>query len=235
MKPLAARLILVRHGHVAGNPAGKGRPDSDARMNGWIDTPLSPLGWLQVNALRERMKREPPAVARYSSPLQRAAMTARARAGLPVGPLRLLDELKEIHCGKVDGWLATETRLRYPEVWEANLRQDDEDLRRPAGAGGCGDRGGCRVRGEVARDPRERCVSAVRRIVAEHPGERVLVFTHAGVISQLLGVIHGLRPASWEQFRPGNCGITEIEWMDGAGRPIRPAHRPPPARAHGAH
>ncbi|HJX27015.1 MAG TPA: histidine phosphatase family protein [Thermoanaerobaculia bacterium] len=207
MKPLAARLILVRHGHVAGNPAGKGRPDSDARMNGWIDTPLSPLGWLQVNALRERMKREPPAVARYSSPLQRAAMTARALAGLPFGPLRLLDELKEIHCGKVDGWLATETRLRYPEVWEANLRQDDDDLRWPGG--------------ESYRELRERCVSAVRRIVAEHPGERVLVFTHAGVISQLLGVIHGLRPASWEQFRPGNCGITEIEWMDGAGRLIR--------------
>lgn len=175
-------------------------------MNGWTDTPLSALGWLQANALRERMKREPPTVVRYSSPLQRAVVTARALAGLPFGPLRLLDELKEIHCGEVDGWTVTETRLRYPEIWAANLRQEDDDLRWPGG--------------ESYREHRERCLAAVQRISEAHPGERVLVFTHAGVISQVMGVLHGVRPAAWEPFRPGNCSITEIEWADGTGRLI---------------
>jgi alpha-ribazole phosphatase/probable phosphoglycerate mutase len=199
---LATRLILVRHGHIAGNT----RSEAEGRMNGWTDSPLSPLGWLQANALRERMKRESPTTARYSSPLQRAVITARALSGLPFGPLRLLDELKEIHCGEVDGWTATEARLRYPEVWEANLRQDDDDL--------------CWPGGESYRELRERCLAAVRRISEAHPGERVLVFTHAGVISQLMGVLHGVRPAAWEPFRPGNCSITEIDWTDGAGRLI---------------
>lgn len=198
-----SHLILVRHGHIAGNT----RSEAEGRMNGWTDAPLSPLGWLQANALRERMKREPPTVARYSSPLRRAVSTARALSGLPFGPLRFLDELKEIHCGEVDGWTASETRLRYPEIWEANLRQDDDDLGWPGG--------------ESYRQLRDRCLLAVRRITEAHPGERVLVFTHAGVISQLMGVLHEIRPAAWEPFRPGNCSITEIEWTDGTGRLIR--------------
>lgn len=176
-------------------------------MNGWTDVPLSPLGWRQVNAFQERMRSEPAAVACYSSPLQRAADTARALIALPCGPPRLLDDLKEIHCGEVDGWPAAVTRQHYPDLWEANLRQEDDDLRWPGG--------------ESYREFRERTLSGVRRIAAAHPGERVVVVTHAGVISQLMGVLHGLRPAAWEQFRPGNCSITELEWADGSGRPIR--------------
>lgn len=200
---LASRLILVRHGHIAGNTPS----EAEGRMNGWTDAPLSPLGWLQANELRERMKREIPTVARYSSPLRRAVATARSLSGLSFGPLRFLDELKEIHCGEVDGWSAAETRRRHPEIWEANLRQDDDDLRWPGG--------------ESYRQLRERSLLAVRRITEAHPGERVLVFTHAGVISQLLGAIHDLRPAAWRQFRPGNCSLTEIEWVAGSGRLIR--------------
>lgn len=195
-----AHLVLIRHGHIAGNTR------SEARMSGWTDFPLSPLGWRQVEALRGRMASEPPAAARYASPLRRAYETAQALADLRFGPLHLLDEIKEIHCGEVDGWTASETQRCYPELWEANMRLEDDDIRWPGG--------------ESYRELRERCCAGLDRIAAAHPGERVVVVTHAGVISQAVGALHGLRPANWK-FRPGNCSLTEIEWGNGGGRLVR--------------
>lgn len=170
-------------------------------MSGWTDFPLSSLGWRQVEALRRRMASEPPGEARYASPLRRAHETAQALDGLPFGPLHLLDEIKEIYCGEVDGWTASRTQQCYPQIWEANLRQDDDDIRWPGG--------------ESYRELRERCCAGLDQIAATHPGERVVVVTHAGVISQVIGALHGLRPASWGKFRPGNCSLTEVEWGPG--------------------
>lgn len=199
MRPV--RLILIRHGHVAGNTL------SEARVNGWTECPLSPLGRRQARALRHRLALEPPAAALYSSPLQRAVDTARALAGLPLGPLRLLPELREMYCGEIDGLPAPEAQQRYPHLWEANQRQDDEDLHWPGG--------------ETYREFRQRCLTGLRRIVQTHPGERAVVVTHAGVISQILGAIHGLHSAQWASFRPGNGSLTEVEWGLGGGTLLR--------------
>lgn len=190
MRPV--RLILIRHGHVAGNSP------AEERVNGWSECPLSPLGRRQARALRRRLALEPPAAALYSSPLRRAADTARALEGLPLGPLRLLPELREMYCGELDGFPAVEAQQRYPDIWETNRRQEDEDLRWPGG--------------ETYREFRQRCLTGLRRIVQTHPGERVVVVTHAGVISQILGAMHGLHSAQWASFRPGNASLTEVEW-----------------------
>ena len=195
------RLILIRHGQVAGNIL------SQARVNGWTECPLSPLGRRQARALRHRMAVEPPAAALYSSPLRRAVETARAFDGLPLGPLRLLPELREMYCGEIDGLPALEAQQRYPHLWEINQRQEDEDLHWPGG--------------ETYREFRQRCLTGLRRIVQTHPGERVVVVTHAGVISQILGAIHGLHSAQWGFFRPGNASLTEIEWGLGGGVLLR--------------
>ena len=55
---------------------------------------------------------------------------------------------------------------------------------------------------------------------AAHPGQRVWVVTHAGVISQLL-CSSGISAASWEVFRPGNASITEVSWDGQAGTLLR--------------
>jgi broad specificity phosphatase PhoE len=198
---LPARLILIRHGHIAGNSP------SEARVNGWTDFPLSSLGRRQVEALRLRMASEPPAAVRYASPLQRAFETARALDGLPFGPLHPLDELKEIYCGEVDGWEVAELWRCHSQLCQALLRQEDDDLRWPGG--------------ESLREFRARCIAGVDRIAAAHPGERVLAVTHAWVITQILGVLQGHRPAVWQEHRPGNCSLTEIEWGNGGGRLFR--------------
>jgi broad specificity phosphatase PhoE len=189
-------LIFVRHGHTAANDV------EDVQVSGWTDHPLSPLGRRQADALRRRLEVTPPDVI-YTSPLQRAASTAEALAGLAPQPPQPLDDLREIYCGEADGRPLREARERFAEVWAANLRQEDESLRWPGG--------------ESYREFRDRCLAAVHRIAAAHPGERVVVVTHAGVICQVIGAIHGHSPALWDCFRPGNCSLTEVEWRGGTG------------------
>ncbi len=193
--------MFVRHGHTAATVANGG--SSEVLVSGWADFPLSPLGRRQVEALCRRLEGSS-LDAIYSSPLQRAVATAAALAHLAPTPPRLLDGLREISCGELEGLSIDELRQRHPEIWEANLRQEDDDLRLPGG--------------ESYRELRDRCLEAIRRIAADHQGQRVLIVTHAGVISQVVGALHGRSPAGWDSFRPGLCSITEVEWEGEVGR-----------------
>jgi broad specificity phosphatase PhoE len=193
-----ARLILIRHGHTAANSGS-----AELRMSGWTNFPLSELGRRQAEALSRRLAEGPPVSALYASPLQRASDTARALTGLGIREIRCLEELREIGCGEVDGWPVSLVGERYPDLWEANLRQEDPHFRWPGG--------------ESYQELRDRSLAALNRIAAAHPGERVAVVTHAGVICQAIGWLHGISPAEWSRFRPGNCSLTEIEWAADCG------------------
>jgi broad specificity phosphatase PhoE len=113
-------------------------------------------------------------------------------------------DLREIGCGAADGRSVHEVRASYPEHWGRNERQDDDDFRWPGG--------------ESYREFRERCLRAVRRIAARHPGACVAVFTHTGVVTQLIGAIRGFPAARWSAYRPKNGSITVIDWDGPAGR-----------------
>ncbi len=195
-------LDLIRHGHVADNDAGE-----HARLCGWTDPPLSPLGRWQADALRAQLRREPAAAAVYASPLRRARNTAQAVADALGLPLRLRRSLREIGCGAVDGWPLSLVKRRYPTLWATNLAQRDPAFRWPGG--------------ESCRTFRARAVRVVERIAAAHPGERVLVVTHTGVITQLLGALAGTSAARWDAFRVGNASITELRWPQGPGTLLR--------------
>ncbi|AUX42540.1 uncharacterized protein SOCE26_039730 [Sorangium cellulosum] len=194
-------LTLVRHGRTAGNGASPGTP-----MSGWTDTPLDARGRQEAEALGRRLAAGPGFDAVYTSPLSRALETARIAAGA-WGPPRPLDDLREIGCGDVDGAPIEEVKARHAALWEANLRQDDDDFRWPGG--------------ESYRELRARCLAAVRAIAAAHPGGRVLVVTHAGVIGQIVGALRGVPPARWEPFRPGNTSLTTISWEGDRGVLLR--------------
>lgn len=134
----------------------------------------------------------------YSSPLQRAVDTAWA-VGDAIGQRpRLVDCLREIHCGLLDGQLLHEVRSRYPVLWQRNLAQTDETFGWPGG--------------ETYQAFRRRVVDAMREIVATHSGERVAIVTHAGVISQIAGLLSGVSAARWDTFRAGNASVTELLW-----------------------
>jgi broad specificity phosphatase PhoE len=113
------------------------------------------------------------------------------------------DSLREIHCGRLEGVPLVEVQRRYPSLWQANLRQTDDGFRWPGG--------------ESYRDFRRRVLRAVATVANAHPGQQVMIVTHAGVISQVLGALNGIRAARWEAFRPSNASLTIVDWADGTG------------------
>ena len=192
-------LLLVRHGHVADNDLGKG-----SRLCGWTDPPLSALGRKQAQRLAIRLARAVPASAAvYSSTSRRALETAATVAAALRLPVRAWPSLREIGCGSVDGWTLARVRRRYPRLWAANMAHDDAGFAWPGG--------------ETYRRFRARVLGSIRRIARQHPGQRVVVVTHAGAITQALGALQGVDAARWDVYRAGNASVTRLEWNGTGG------------------
>lgn len=191
-----ASLLFIRHAETASNLGG-----ADAVMSGCFDLPLTERGVHQAQVLGARLTEEPPPDIIYSSPLQRARRTAAAVAERVAREVSLLPALREIDCGAVDGWPLRKVQEHYPREWAQNNARSDPDFRWPGG--------------ESYREFRERTLQALRAIVDRHPAERVMIVTHAGVISQFMGARWGISAARWDRFRPRNTSITELQRRGG--------------------
>ena len=188
------RLILIRHAHVDTGKDG-------LRMCGWLDLPLSSIGELQLQCLRdEPSKFKPDAV--YASSLLRARLTAETLAAKWRAHVTIDPDLREINCGALEGMLIDEVKRRFPELWTRNASQDDFDFAWPDG--------------EAYKYFRVRVFNALDRIAGQHPDARIPVVTHSGVIAQVVGAIKGLSPAVWDQNRPAPLTATEVIWRGGA-------------------
>jgi len=180
-------LLLIRHGETSANTGGI--------WHGSTDTPLSERGLAQARRVGEHLARElagaPPA-ALYTSPLQRAAHTAREiGAALGLEPV-VEPNLAEYALGSWEGRPYREL-LEVEDFWR-RIR-DDPDFA-PAG-------------GESVRQVAERFAQALRRIAAAHPGRRAVAVSHGGVISLGLGWLLEGRHSSWERLL-GNCALAEL-------------------------
>lgn len=173
---------------------GESEWNRERRVQGQRDPALSPLGERQAEAVARRLEGER-WDALYSSDLTRARLTAQEiarRVGLVVHER---PELRERSLGVLEGLLADEARARYPD-WDAP---------------------------EVGREPArafyERAKAAFGAIVAAHPGERVLVVSHGGLIYQYLEFLRELG-AGTGGVSVENTGVTRVEWpAGGSGRP----------------
>jgi broad specificity phosphatase PhoE len=200
--PSATTFILVRHGQSTGNLS------SGTLMGGWTDLPLTERGSWEASTLASRLLDEQRPSAIFSSPLQRAAQTAVLLGErLSIEPVVLEPALREIGCGEVDGWPVRRVQERYPDAWANNSKQTDPDFRWPGG--------------ESYREFRERVLCAMAAIARRYPAQRVLVVTHAGVVSQLIGWVRGENPARWDAFRPRNATVTELRWSETSGEVVR--------------
>lgn len=185
------RLLLIRHAHV----------DSGSRLCGWLDVPLSRAGRARLQALvRRGTSREAPA-ALYTSPLARAREVADALAERWQLEPFPADAAREIHCGVLEGRRFEEIEREYPELWARNNAQAEDTFAWPEG--------------ESYADFRARVLAACGEIAARHPGQRVALVTHSGVIAQVLGTIRGRTAAAWEQDRPDPLTATEVTWTNG--------------------
>ena len=185
----ATEFWVVRHGESTWNSAG--------RYQGQTDVPLSALGALQAAALAERLTGLT-FDAVYASDLARARRTAEVVSerlhGAP--PVELRPELREIDVGELTGLVVSEIRERYPDYLTA-LQADPWATQRPGG--------------ESMADLFGRCGDAFHALRAAHPGGRVLVFTHGGVVRVAVGLALGGVPGhAWSRLSVTNTSITRV-------------------------
>ena len=110
----SATIFLVRHGETEWNRS--------RRYQGWSDSPLTPHGVAQAEAIGKRLRVLPEAAAAeiVASPLGRARRTAEIiaeRLGRHA-PLRFDDRLKEISLGSWDGLHRTEIASLAPGIFD---------------------------------------------------------------------------------------------------------------------
>jgi broad specificity phosphatase PhoE len=188
----ASHLLLIRHAHA----------DADERLCGHFDARLSSRGRAQLDALRAARRRQPPPDALYTSPLGRAREVAGVLEALWGLRADELEAVREIDCGALDGMRLDDVQREFPHLWQLNAAQVDDGFAWPGG--------------ESYARFRARVIGALAGIAARHPGARVAVVTHAGVISQVLGCMRGRSAAAWEHDRPAPLSATEVVWANGA-------------------
>ena len=186
----ATELILVRHGQqVFPDPA-------TGKVGDWVDPPLSEIGTRQAEAVgRYLAKRRVDVV--YSSHLVRANLTGRAVAashGLDViveEDLREIETFRDLPSDVSPMEAVGELRLKGAR--ERFVRHRSWDVYPYT---------------ERNEDFRHRTVNAIEGILALHPGQRVVVACHGGVINAYIGEVLSLATAMF--FRPAHASVHRV-------------------------
>jgi alpha-ribazole phosphatase len=178
-----ARLILVRHAE----------PDDTARgrICGRLDAGLSARGRAQAERLAGSLAGHG-IVAVYTSPRVRARETV---ARVPPRAI-VVDDLREIDFGALEGMTYDEAAARHPEVYRCWMERPTE-VAFPDG--------------EQYGDLRRRVRSAASAIVAAHPRSCVLVAAHGGTIRTLLAEALGMADRDIFRVAVDHASISVID------------------------
>ncbi len=176
-----------------------GEPEGGRRYRGSrIDDPLSERGWQQMwQAVGEHRHWD----LVVSSPLQRCLAFARAlgeRHALP--PVMVEPDFREVGFGRWEGLSPEEVQRQDPDGYQAFYR--DPVHCRPDGAE------------DLLRFGR-RVAQGYQRLTEKHPGQRVLVVAHAGVIRAVLGHVLQAPAVAWYRVKVDNAGISRFIHQSG--------------------
>ncbi|MFT3900399.1 MAG: histidine phosphatase family protein [Gordonia sp. (in: high G+C Gram-positive bacteria)] len=159
--PEPTRIVLLRHGQT---------PLSiDRRYSGRADVALTETGREQAARAAARLANWPVS-AIISSPLQRTRATAEPLAAATGLPVTVDERLIETDFGEWEGLTFAEAARRDPELHRAWV----------------GDAGAVPPGGESFAATAERVTDARASIVAEHPGQTVVVVSHVTPIKSML-------------------------------------------------
>lgn len=192
------RLLLVRHGESIGN--------FENRLQGHEDYDLTDLGRQQALLTGERLA-ELGATALYTSPLLRAAHTARtiaSRLGIEPG---VLPDVSEYHFGDLAGKTYADLRRHFDQGTLAGSTPAPPPTAQPIE----------RVYpGEEGRENFYRRVTeSIWAVMDNHPDETVAVVSHGGPIALFCQTVLGLPYKRPMPFGVNNCSLTMIEATDG--------------------
>ena len=183
-------IILIRHGETEWN--------SQFRMQGHSNSPLSEVGRVQIQALGEWMKNMPFDHI-YSSDSLRARQTAEAITQYSGDVLQFDQRIREKNLGVFEGLTSIEARERYPEVYR---------LFKNGGANYVIDEG------ESTQQVLDRALKFIEEISLRHPEQRVVMVTHGGVVRVLMKHTLGLSIDAPTSFMIKNTGIFRLVWND---------------------
>jgi broad specificity phosphatase PhoE len=188
--PLAARLVLVRHGETAAN--------REFRYIGSSDNALTQQGQTQALQLAEALS-VLPVSAVYSSPRQRAFQTAlpiAARHGLAV---QVLDDLREVDFGTWEGLKRSEVlALSTQDAEQLHAWERDTALAPPGG--------------ESLEAMHVRVSALVEKLVQEHSDQTVVLVSHVGPIKAVLCSALGAPISSAFRIFLDPATISVVDW-----------------------
>jgi probable phosphoglycerate mutase len=186
--PTAADLLLIRHGES--EPAD---PDSPFPLvGGHADPALAALGHEQAERVGHRLA-SVKIEAIYVTPLRRTAQTAEPLARrLGLTP-QVEQDLREVHLGEWEGGLYRKMVAEQDPVAMRMWAEERWDVIPGA---------------ERSESFAARVGGAINRIAGRHPGQRVAVFAHGGVIGQALALAARSRPFAF--ITADNASISRL-------------------------
>ncbi|HBC96571.1 MAG TPA: histidine phosphatase family protein [Clostridium sp.] len=156
------KLYITRHGETVWN--------TEKRMQGRKDSPLTEEGIRQANLLKKRLKSIDFSVV-YSSPSGRALRTAKILVESRNIPIIKDDRLMEIDLGKWEGFNQKEIGKKNPE--QLHNFWTSPDVYEPEG-------------GEKFEHVKDRVVPLIKGIINKCDGKNVLIVTHAVTLKVIM-------------------------------------------------
>ncbi len=179
-------LTLVRHGETPAN--------LDGVWHGSTDTLLTERGRAQAERVGAYIgETYPESSALYASPRTRTLDTAAPIAQALGLEVQVEPGLAEYDLGEWEGRSYREL-AETEKLWE---RMKTEPDFAPSG-------------GESPIQVRDRMAEALRRIDATHPDERIVVVTHGGALSLVLGDLLDGDYSNWHRIMT-NAAVSELE------------------------
>jgi 2,3-bisphosphoglycerate-dependent phosphoglycerate mutase/probable phosphoglycerate mutase len=195
-------IWLVRHGQTELNKA--------RRYQGATDSPLTPFGLRQAEALGQRLRRIPFRLA-ITSPATRTRLTAETILGNREALIVEDPRWAETNHGRWEGLTYREVRAHFPE--EAVARFTDLLNGRAGG-------------GESLAEVATRVTQGWAALLQQNPGGRVLLVSHATPIQLILCAISGMAPTLHWRWRIDLGSVTAID-VYGGGAIVRMVNEVP--------
>ena len=159
---MTTTIYITRHGQTVWN--------TEKRMQGWSDSPLTELGIQQARWLEERLK-DTKLDAIYSSPINRALSTANIMNSKRNIPLYTDLRLKEINMGIWEGLTQDEIQKSYSKelynFWNVPQLYNPYD-------------------GETFYQIRQRTEEFIKEIISKNIGKDILIVTHTITLKAIM-------------------------------------------------
>lgn len=170
----------------------------------WVDPPLSATGRQQALAVGAALAQDQVDVV-LASPMSRAQDTARAIAQqheldvLTVEGLHEIESFRELQAGQnpkdhvpAEDWAERTRRYQVERRWDLMPFS------------------------ESAAEFHARCAEGFAKVLADHPGQRIVLVSHGGVINSVLAGVLGLDEDMF--FLPAHASLSTVAFREGIGR-----------------